>query len=212
MPLGIVVARGLDECRAEVVPLDLDVVEELGRDGLAGAELGRLGERDVVVEMAITRRRLLAGLTKLHGRELADRLEHPEAGLASGRLVGDEARVEQRLQRRRHVRARVGDSLDRVEGRATGEDGERAEDVRGRVVEEAVAPVDRRAQRALPLGEVRCAPRQQREALSEPLRGALGAEHPHPRGRELDREREPVERPADPRDCVRVRVGELEVG
>ena len=206
MPLGIVFARRLDERRAEVVPLDLDVVEELGRDALAGAELRRLGEGDEVVEMAIAGRRLLAGLTKLHRRELADRLEHPEAGLAPGRLVGDEARVEERLQRRRHVRARIRDGLDRVEGRSTGEDGERAEDVRGRVVEEAVAPVDRRAQRALPLGEVRCAPRQQREALSEPLRGALGAEHPHPRGRELDREREPVERPADPRDGVRVRV------
>ena len=96
--------------------------------------------------MTTVGRRLLAGLTKLHRRELADRLEHPEARLALGRLVGDEARVKKRLERRRHVRARVGDSLDRVEGRSTGEDGERAEDVCGRFAEQAVAPVDRRAQ------------------------------------------------------------------
>jgi len=91
LPLGIAFARGLDKRRAEVVALDLDVLEELGRDALAGAEFRRLGESDVVVEVTIAGRRLLALLTKLHGRELADRLEHPETGLALGRLVGDES-------------------------------------------------------------------------------------------------------------------------
>ena len=58
----------------------------------------------------------------------------------------------------------------------------------------------------------RCAPCEQREALAEPLRGAFGAEHPHPGSRELDCERQSVESPADARDGVRVRVRELEVG
>ena len=108
--------------------------------------------------------------------------------------------------------AGVGHRLDRVERRAAGEDGERAEDVRGRLVEEAVAPVDRRAQRALALGKIRRAPREQRQALAEPLGRALGPEHAHSRRGELDREREPVERAADPGDRVGVRIGQLEVG
>ena len=62
------------------------------------------------------------------------------------------------------------------------------------------APVDRRPEQALPLGQVACAARKEVEHVAEALGGALGAEHPHARRRQLEGERQAVERPADSRD------------
>ena len=50
------------------------------------------------------------------------------------------------------------------------------------------------------------------EPLLEPFEDRLRREQLHARGRELDREREPVEAAADPGDRRRVFVGELEAG
>ena len=64
-------------------------------------------------------------------------------------------------------------------------------------IEQVVAPLDRRAQRALALGRVARAARQERESRVEALEEPLGSEELRPRGRELDREREAVEAAAD---------------
>ena len=57
------------------------------------------------------------------------------------------------------------------------------------------------------------APRlEQAEHVAEAVGRALGAEQPHPSGRELERERQTLERAADARDRGGVRLGDREVG
>ena len=75
-------------------------------------------------------------------------------------------------------------------------------------VEQVVAPLDRRAQRPLALGQVAGAAGEQRQPLVEPLEELLGRERLDARGGELEREREVVEAAADLGDGL---VG-LEVG
>ena len=88
---------------------------------------------------------------------------------------------------------------------------ERGEHRASPVVEAADAPVDRRPERALALREVAGAAAQQAEHVAEAVGRALGAEQPHPSGRELERERQSFEAPADARDRGGIRVGDLEV-
>ena len=64
-------------------------------------------------------------------------------------------------------------------------------------VEQVVAPLDRRAQRPLALGQVARAAGEERERRVEPLQQRRRGEQPHPRGGELDRERQVVEATAD---------------
>ena len=152
----------------------------------------------------------------MHQRELAPaKLRQPLGALelreAKARIVSSsvesrlrplvrrgarEARIEERVERRRDVGVGIGGRLECLERRAAGKDREHGEHVSGRRVEQLHAPVDGRPQRALPLGEVRRRPGEERERVSEPLRRALDPEHAHARGGELDREREAVERPA----------------
>ena len=67
-------------------------------------------------------------------------------------------------------------------------------------VEERVAPVDRGAQRLLPLGNVARAGREHVEGVVEPLEQRLRGQEPQPGGGELERERQAVQAPADRRD------------
>ena len=64
-------------------------------------------------------------------------------------------------------------------------------------IEQVVAPLDRRAQRALALGHIARAAGQERENRVEALEEQLGREELRPGGGELDREREAVEAAAD---------------
>ena len=82
-----------------------------------------------------------------------------------------------------------------------------------RRVEEVVAPLDRRAQRALTLGRVTRAAREERESRVEALEEPFWTEKLRASRCELDRERQPVESAADrvdrgiahdlPPDCAR---------
>ena len=95
--------------------------------------------------------------------------------------------------------------LDGVEAEAGREDAEVLEQVPLDVGEQAHAPVDRRAHRAVPLGQVAGRGGQQRQALPEALGDARGREQADPRRRELDRERQALEAPADVGDIGGVR-------
>ena len=132
-------------------------------------------------------------------------------GSAAASVVETRPGVQERVEAGRDVRARIRDRLERVERRAAGERREHCEHVRRRRAEQPDAPVDRRAQRALALGQVRRRPREERERFPEPLSRALDTEDPHARRGQLDREREPVERPGDPHDGGRVLRRELEL-
>ena len=61
------------------------------------------------------------------------------------------------------------------------------------VVEEVVAPFDRRPQGALSVRDIASTRGQQIEAMPEPLNELLGSQHFHARGRELECERQTVE-------------------
>ena len=80
------------------------------------------------------------------------------------------------------------------------------------VAEQVVAPVDRRAQRPLACGRVAGAGAQRAERRVEALGDLAGRQQPAARGRQLDRQRQPVDAPADLRDRGGVGVAEAEVG
>ena len=138
----------------------------------------------------MTQRVLLArGLEPLE-RELPDRLEHPEALLAVRiGAAAEEALVEQRRQR---VEVGAADLLGVLERGAAAEHREPGEERLLVLVEQVVAPGDRGAQRGMALVGIAAA-LEEVEPLPDPLEQLLGAEQLHPRGGELDREREPVE-------------------
>ena len=71
-----------------------------------------------------------------------------------------------------------------------------------------MAPVDQRAQRLLARKRVAAAAGEHAEALVEPLAQLLQAEHLDARRRQLDRERNAVQAPADVGDDRRVFVGQ----
>ncbi len=88
-------------------------------------------------------------------------------------------------------RTRVG------ERRAVGEDRQAAVQGTLAVGEPLVAPVDRRAKRALPFGKIERPFHLEREPLAERPHDLGWREHDEPCGDELDRERQTVEPPAD---------------
>ena len=103
---------------------------------------------------------------------------------------------------------------DRFRGgevRAAGEHREPVQRLAFGVVEQVVGPVDRVAQRLVPLQRRAAAPGEQLEALIEPRDQILGGQRPHARRGQLDRERDPVEATTELRDRARVAIGEREV-
>src|SRR5207244_2238916 len=89
--------------------------------------------------------------------------------------------------------------FDRLEVEGRGEDAEPAEEHALGVVEQLVAPLDRREQRLLPREGGAGAAGQQPAAVVEPVGEPLERERPDARRRELERERKPVEAAADAR-------------
>src|SRR6185312_9624323 len=106
----------------------------------------------VVLGMAPARGLALAGLVQQLEAVLAHRLENEPARLrlANHALV-DEARPDERRQRLPAGPANRGGALARE---SPGEDGEAREELLFVEWEQAVAPIDRRAQRALARGHV----------------------------------------------------------
>ena len=81
------------------------------------------------------------------------------------------------------------------------------------VVQEVVAPLDRGAQRPVPLGQAGAGLRlQDLEPRAEALEDVARREQLDSRGGELERQREPVQADAQLGDRVGVQLGELEVG
>ena len=92
------------------------------------------------------------------------------------------------------------------------EDGEAAQHQALRLGQQAIAPVQRRLQGALPRRRVALAGPGQRQALVQQGRGLPQAIGLDPPGRQLDRQRHPVEPAADFRHQGGVRVAEIERG
>ena len=76
---------------------------------------------------------------------------------------------------------------------------------------QVVAPIDQRAHRLLARQRGAAAAGQHAKTLVEFLRQLSGRENLYPRRRQLDRQRDAVEPPADLRDDRRALVGQLEL-
>ena len=138
----------------------------------------------------------LAGGGETLSGELADRLQHPQP--STGTVELDERLVHQRLELVEAARARVrADGFDVGERATAGEHRQPPEQALLLLVEQRVAPLDRRAQRLLPPRRVARARGEQVERMLEPLEQRLRSQEPEPRSGELERERQPVETPAD---------------
>src|SRR6058998_1559695 len=135
--------------------------------------------------MQVTQLAGLARLLEALRGVLADRLQHPEALVS----VAKQALVEERLE---GVKVGLADLFCGVEGAAPAEDGEAGEELLLVLVQQVVAPLDRRPQRLL-AGVGAAAGLQQIEALREPLEQLLGGERADACGGELEREGEVVE-------------------
>src|SRR5262249_24337697 len=75
-----------------------------------------------------------------------------------------------------------------------------------------VAPVDGAAQRALTISDIASRPRQECQAMIQAIEDLLWRQHVDARGRELDRQGQPVYAAADCRHRTSVVVSQLEAG
>ena len=118
-------------------------------------------------------------------RELANSREHPEAA-ARNRSAHEQALVHERRER-----LQIGGehALDIGEVERAGEHREAFEEITLGVVEERVAPVDRRGEGPVALGCVLRAGAEEIETRSEAREQILRREQLRARRRELDRER-----------------------
>ena len=204
-------ALGEVERRAEVVVLALEHGEPgrllpIGEVGL-GLDREREGPRG---EPAFDRRSL-AGLVQTFAGELADRLQHRASDLAGGEVgPANEARVEEPAQHVEHVEVFTRDRLDRLQGAAAGEHRQASEQGPRVVVEQVVAPRDRRRQRLLAFGSVARAAGEHRESSREAVGERVGAQQRHAARRQLERERQAVERRHDAGDGGRRSLVQLE--
>ena len=138
------------ECGAEVVELSFERVE---RSALAVVELGDplSCEREVVVAMRTAHPRCASCYLQPFKRVLADRLQHPEATFASRFPPPEQVLVDERFQL---VEGSGADVLCCLERAAAVEDREAGEELLLVMIEQGVAPVDRRTQRLLARSEI----------------------------------------------------------
>ena len=167
----------------------------------ADIALRRLGQLDEVLRMAAPQLVGLPAPFELLERVLTDRLEHREPAVCD---AAEQAAVHEGGEDRKQIRAVVGTNrLDGVDRAAAREHREpREQDALG-LGEERVAPVERRAKRLLPARKIARAACEHVERLFEPLHHPRRRQQLAARGGELDRERQPVEPPADLRDVPR---------
>ena len=176
--------------------------------------VGGDGEPDVEVGVPLLRLGEQAPLGEPVPAVLAHRCEHREPGARPSVLLAHEAAVDERAQRLHgiHPVEAVGHPLDRIQPEAGAEDPQPQEQLPLGIRQQLSAPVDRRPQRALALGQVARAADEQGQGVVEPFDQRGRGQHAQPGGGELDRERDIVERSADRDDMRGVVVGELEVG
>ncbi|HVQ24146.1 MAG TPA: hypothetical protein VMV01_03170, partial [Planctomycetota bacterium] len=142
-------------------------------------------------------RAFLAGLCDAFAGQLAHGLEHVEARIAAQLGSHQQALLHERCERVERFEPGVGrDRCGRLLGEAASQDAEAAEEDALLGPQQVQAPVERGAQRLVPLRRIPLAATQQRERLVEARDHGLRRQHAHARGRKLDGERQSVEAPA----------------
>ena len=127
-----------------------------------------LREREVVTGVAVPHRRGVTLLREALAGERPDRVEHREPRRFSRSAVAHEQALGHEPVERVEIRA--GDRLRRADRRPAGEYGEAGEGALLGLVEQRVAPVDRRAQRPVAGGRIAGARAERAEGGVEPLR------------------------------------------
>ena len=199
----------------QVAALEVEPVRRRELPGVAERRRLAASEGVEVAGVRVAHRALLAALGEQLGRILAHRREHREHRLAVDVRLRHQRAVDERAER---VDGTLlpdpprADRLDRLEGEPRREDPEIRQQAPLVLVEQPRRPLDRRAQRPLPLGQVAARVDQQPQPAVEPLQDAGRRQEPHARRGQLDRERQPVQRLADRDDGRGVRRREREVG
>ncbi len=141
--------------------------------------------------------RLARCLEQLEG-VLADRGEHAETNRPSGLLrPPEQAVVQQRGERRQHVKRFAACGLGRRKRPTPDEHRQPLEQAALRIAEKRVAPVECSPKRLLACREIDAAAREHGKRAIEPREQVLRGEQPDVRRRELERERESVEPDTD---------------
>ncbi len=200
--------RRLVQRPAQVVGLGVQAVQPRSLFGAVQTGRGAFGERAVVAQVAFAYGVEVRHVDQPLARVRGDRLEKPVA--PAGRRVHDDHQrpVDQPRHQVEHVV--VGDPVpraDRLGGRqvaAAAERGQPAQHDPLRRAEEFPTPVDHRAQRLLARGRPALTGGQDAEPFAEPIGQLPHAQRAHARGRQLQREREAVQAPADLLDGIPV--------
>ena len=183
---------------------------------LAGRRRVALGQRDVPVAMAPLESGALSRLLETLDRVLAHGLQQPVAALAGSLLDVHQRLVDQPAEHGDGLAApqRIlgADVLGRLQPEAAGEHREPAQQHLLAGLEQLEAPGERRPQRLLAGHRRAGSGREQVERVVEALDDLSRGEDAHPRRRQLDRQRHPVEAVAEGGDRVRVVAAELESG
>ncbi|MGH3984160.1 MAG: hypothetical protein ACRDST_16125 [Pseudonocardiaceae bacterium] len=177
---------------------------------------GALGQPDVVGEMALAHGIDLISFDQPRGGILADGLEQPVPHFGVLFASGDQRLVDQAGQQIEH-----GIAVDSVAathvlgGLQRPAASERCEPPQQRpltLAEQLVAPVDGGLQGLLAWHRRAAAAGEQVEPIAQALGDLPGREYPHPRGGQLDGERDAVELLTDLRDGGRVDLSDPEIG
>ena len=195
--------------------LSLQPVEPHPLVGAGQRRLGSLGQGEVVHGVAAPHGlAFAAGLEALQS-ELPQRLQHPEAGLTGGPLLGPhEALAGERRHRLHHVARRAAGlgahRARRLQGEAPDEHRQRAEQAAIGLLEQVVAPLDGPAQGLLPGRQVASAADEQREPAVQAVEEGRRREQLDAGSGELEGQGQPVQPAADGRHVGAVGGGEGE--
>ena len=213
--VGVAAVGGEADGRPQVVGVRVEAVEERALPPVAERPLRppRQGPRRSRAWRAASSAASSPRCQPLE-RVLADGLEHPEARLVAGRPArpaGGSRRAATPTPSSTSVPA-PRDRLGRVDGEAADEHAEARE--QGLLVgaQQVVAPLDRRAQRAVAVRQVGRAALEEVEPAAEPGHDRPRREHDDPRGGELQRQRQAPEEDAELGDVAGVRLGQGELG
>ena len=152
------------------------------------------------------------------GRELPDGFQHREPRTAPRHRsrLPEQAVIDQLARGVQHGHAKAGrvgaDALDDAEGDAAAEDRASGQQLPGRIAQQFVTPRYGRAQRPLAGRQVPAAAHQQDQRVVQARQDFRRRQQLHPRGRQLDGQRQPVQAIYDSRDRPGVLVVDGEAG
>ncbi len=193
--------------------LGVQALAPLALAGAAQRPVGLLGQRPVEVGVPPADLGGVGPGRQPLGHERADGLQHPQPGAVVGGVEVDQAVPGQRLEPlQRLVLVQTGHLGGGLGGPAVHE---HRRDLQQRplgVVQQPDAPLHRGPQGALPLGQVHRARPERVQRRGQPAEQGVRVEQPGAGGRQLDRQRQAVEPPADLRHRRRVALGEGEAG